>query len=63
MLLRDLHISQWPEYEFWTLQDVNGVGQDFKPAEDLALIPGVSLARPARLARSARRATTRSPRR
>jgi UPF0755 protein len=35
MLLRDLHISQWPEYEFWTLQDVNGVGS-FEPTEDLA---------------------------
>ena len=35
MLLRDLHISQWPEYEFWTLQDVNGVG-NFEPTEDLA---------------------------
>jgi UPF0755 protein len=34
MLLRDLHISQWPEYEFWTLQDMGGVGS-FKPADDL----------------------------
>ncbi|MEA2676713.1 MAG: hypothetical protein QOJ81_854 [Chloroflexota bacterium] len=35
MLLRDQHISQWPEYEFWTLHDINGVG-NFEPTEDLA---------------------------
>jgi UPF0755 protein len=35
MLLRDLHISQWPEYEFWTLQDINGVG-NFEVTDDLA---------------------------
>lgn len=35
MLLRDQHISQWPQYEFWTLQDINGVG-NFEPTEDLA---------------------------
>jgi hypothetical protein len=34
MLLRDLLISQWPEYDFWTLQDMGGVGS-FKPADDL----------------------------
>jgi peptidoglycan lytic transglycosylase G len=35
MLLRDQHISQWPDYEFWTLQDINGVGS-FEPTDDLA---------------------------
>lgn len=35
MLLREQHISQWPDYEFWTLQDINGVG-NFEPTEDLA---------------------------
>jgi len=35
MLLRDQHISQWPDYEFWTLQDINGVGS-FQPTDDLA---------------------------
>jgi cell division protein YceG involved in septum cleavage len=34
MLLRDLHISDWPDYEFWTLQDIDGVGS-FKPTDDL----------------------------
>jgi UPF0755 protein len=34
MLLRDQHISQWPDYEFWTLQDINGVGS-FEPSDDL----------------------------
>lgn len=35
MLLRDLHISDWPDYEFWTLQDINGVGK-FETTDDLA---------------------------
>jgi UPF0755 protein len=35
MLLRDLHVSDWPDYEFWTLQDIDGVGS-FKPTDDLA---------------------------
>ena len=35
MLLRDQHISQWPDYEFWTLHDMNGPGS-FQVADDLA---------------------------
>lgn len=35
MILREQHISQWPDYEFWTLHDINGVG-NFEPTEDLA---------------------------
>jgi UPF0755 protein len=35
MLLRDLHVSQWPDYVFWTLRDLNGVG-NFEPTPDLA---------------------------
>jgi UPF0755 protein len=35
MLLREQHISQWPDYEFWTLNDINGVG-NFETTEDLA---------------------------
>jgi UPF0755 protein len=35
MLLREQHISQWPDYEFWTLNDINGVG-NFQTTDDLA---------------------------
>ncbi len=35
MILREQHISQWPDYEFWTLHDINGVGS-FEVAPDLA---------------------------
>ncbi|MEP7158383.1 MAG: endolytic transglycosylase MltG [Chloroflexota bacterium] len=35
MLLRAEHISQWPEYFFWTLDNMNGVGS-FDVAPDLA---------------------------
>ena len=35
MLLRDEQINQWPDYEFWTLHDMNGVGA-FEVADDLA---------------------------
>lgn len=35
MILREQHISQWPDYEFWTLHDINGVG-NFEPTQDLA---------------------------
>jgi UPF0755 protein len=35
MLLRDEHISQWPDYVFWTLHDMDGPGS-FEVAPDLA---------------------------
>ncbi|MEP7379914.1 MAG: endolytic transglycosylase MltG, partial [Chloroflexota bacterium] len=35
MLLREQHVSEWPDYEFWTLRDLNGVGS-FEPTPDLA---------------------------
>jgi len=35
MLLRDQHISQWPDYYFWSLNDMNGPGS-FEVAPDLA---------------------------
>ena len=35
MLLREMHISDWPDYEFWTLRDINGVG-NFETTDDLA---------------------------
>lgn len=35
MLLRDEHISQWPDYYFWSLNDMNGPGS-FEVAPDLA---------------------------
>jgi UPF0755 protein len=34
MLLRDQHISEWPEYVFWTLHDMSGPGS-FEVAPDL----------------------------
>ncbi|MEP7361049.1 MAG: endolytic transglycosylase MltG [Chloroflexota bacterium] len=34
MLLRDQHISEWPDYVFWTLHDMNGPGS-FEVAPDL----------------------------
>jgi len=34
MLLRDQHISQWPDYVFWTLRDMDGPGS-FEVAADL----------------------------
>jgi UPF0755 protein len=34
MLLRAQHISQWPDYEFWTLHDMDGPGR-FEVAPDL----------------------------
>jgi UPF0755 protein len=35
MLLREQHISEWPDYEFWTLHDMDGPGR-FQVADDLA---------------------------
>ena len=35
MLLREIHISQWPEYAFWTLDNMGSVG-NFAVASDLA---------------------------
>jgi len=35
MLLREAHISQWPEYVFWTLDNMNSPGS-FQVAPDLA---------------------------
>jgi UPF0755 protein len=35
MLLRDQHISQWPDYYFWSLNDMNGPGS-FEVAPDLS---------------------------
>ncbi len=34
MLLRDQHISEWPDYVFWTLHDMSGPGS-FEVAPDL----------------------------
>ena len=34
MMLREAHISEWPEYAFWTLDNMDGVG-NFQVSEDL----------------------------
>ena len=34
MLLRELHVSEWPDYAFWTLDDMNGPGS-FQVSADL----------------------------
>jgi UPF0755 protein len=35
MNLRDLHITQWPDYVFWTYDDIGSMA-NFEPAPDLA---------------------------
>ena len=55
MDLRDLHITQWPDYVFWTYDGI-GSAADFEVDAGSRGLPGVALARPARLAdRIARR--------
>ena len=55
MNLRDLHITQWPDYVFWTYDGI-GAAADFEVHVRSRGLPGVAFARPAaRAHRDARR--------